>query len=58
MLPVTWTSADTEDNGEGGPRKYGWLRFEYRTKGCQFGPNIAGRMFIRKRVLAGVKRIV
>lgn len=56
-LPATWCYAD--DGGiTGGPRSYGWLRLSYRSYGNGCMPVMAVRKFLRKRTLAGLKRLI
>jgi hypothetical protein len=56
-LPVNWTLADHENNGEGGPRKFGWVSFTYTSTNVGCAPVKSVRMELRKRVLCGVKRL-
>ena len=56
-LPATWCYAD--DNGvTGGPRTHGWLRLTYRSYGNGCMPVMSVRKYLRKRTLAGMKRII
>ncbi len=56
-LPATWCAND--DGGvTGGPRTHGWLRLTYRSKGQGCFPVIAVRKYLRKRTLAGMKKII
>lgn len=56
-LPSTWTWND--DGGiNGGPRTYGWLTVRYRSNGNGCFPVISVRKFLRKRTLAGMKKIL
>eukprot|EP01040_Poterioochromonas_malhamensis_P006668 gene6668-7183_t len=55
-LPATWCAND--DGGvTGGPRSHGWLRLKYRSKGYGCLPVFAVRKYLRKRTLAGMKKI-
>ena len=58
VLPATWATPDESSDGEGGPRRYGWLRVTYTStdKGCEV--NNALRRNLRRRTLAGVKMLL
>ena len=56
-LPSTWTWNDDGGNN-GGPRTYGWLTVRYRSNGNGCFPVISVRKFLRKRTLAGMKKIL
>lgn len=56
-LPSTWCSADDGGNN-GGPRNFGWLKLSYRSHGNGCFPVISVRKNLRKRTLAGMKRII
>ena len=55
ILPAPWCTPDESSDGEGGPRRYGWLRVTYTSsaKGCEAAPQV--RRNLRKRCLAGLK---
>jgi hypothetical protein len=55
-LPVPWTLADEENHGDGGPRKFGWVCFEYTSTNVGCAPVKSVRLELRKRVLCGIKR--
>lgn len=55
-LPVLWLSKDEENNGEGGPRKFGWLSLRYVSDGPGCVPVMSVRMEQRKQLLVGMKR--
>lgn len=56
-LPATWCYGD--DGGvTGGPRNHGWLRVSYRSYGNGCMPVLSVRKYLRKRTLAGMKRII
>eukprot|EP00981_Chlorochromonas_danica_P006896 scaffold1503_cov150-Ochromonas_danica.AAC.9 len=57
FLPASWTQEDDGGNN-GGPRAFGWLRVTYRSHGNGCVPVLAVRKFLRKRTLAGMKRII
>jgi hypothetical protein len=56
-LPATWCYADDGGNN-GGPRNHGWLKLSYRSYGNGCVPVISVRKYLRKRTLAGMKRIL
>jgi len=58
ILPQPWTLPDEADGGEGGPRKYGWLRVTYTStaRGCEPAPQV--RRNLRRRTLSGLKTLV
>lgn len=56
-LPATWCYDDDGGNNSG-PRNFGWLMLTYRSHGNGCMPVIAARKFLRKRTLAGMKRII
>ena len=54
ILPNTWNSNFDDGGNMGGPRTFGRLRVKYKTYG-----KLAGvRKHLRKRTLAGIKRII
>jgi hypothetical protein len=55
-LPVNWTLPDEENNGEGGPRKFGWVCFTYTSTNAGCAPVKSVRLDLRKIVLCGIKR--
>jgi len=56
-LPGTWTWHD--DGGKtGGPRDHGWLKLYYRSVGNGCFPIMSVRKYLRKRTLAGMKKIL
>lgn len=57
ILPATWTFPDDGGNS-GGPRNHGWLRLSYRSYGNGCMPIMSVRRQLRKRTLAGIKRIL
>lgn len=58
ILPQPWTLPDDSDGGEGGPRRYGWLRVTYTStaKGCEPSPQV--RRNLRRKTLAGQKTLL
>lgn len=58
ILPQPWTLPDESDGGEGGPRRYGWLRVTYTStaKGCEPSPQV--RRNLRRKTLAGQKTLL
>ena len=58
VLPAPWTLPDNANDGDGGPRKHGWLCVKYTSTGVGCKPNIAARQKMTKEVLAGLKRLV
>jgi hypothetical protein len=56
-LPATWCFADDGGN-TGGPRSFGWLKLSYRSHGNGCFPVVSVRKNLRKRTLAGMKRII
>lgn len=58
ILPQPWTTPDDADGGEGGPRRYGWLRVTYTStaKGCEIVPQVRRNM--RRRTLSGLKSLL
>jgi hypothetical protein len=56
-LPGTWSHQDDGGNS-GGPRTHGWLRLTYRSKGNGCFPVISVRKYLRKRTLAGMKKLI
>lgn len=57
MLPSTWEVPD-DGKAETGPRRYGWLRFNYVSEGPDMDPNIELRFELRKRTLAGYRNVL
>lgn len=55
-LPVNWTLPDEENNGDGGPRKFGWVCFVYTSTNVGCAPVKSARLELRKKVLCGIKR--
>ena len=56
-LPATWVWPDDGGN-TGGPRTHGILTLSYRSHGNGCQPIISVRKNLRKRTLAGMKRIL
>lgn len=59
QLPSTWTLDDDDPDavGEAGPRTMGWLIVTYTSTGPGCMPVMKLRRKLRRRVLAGMKRI-
>lgn len=57
MLPSTWEVPD-DGKSEAGPRKYGWLRFNYVSEGEGMEPNVELRFEQRKRTLVGYRNVL
>ena len=62
ILPAPWALNDgevAEEGGStGGPRNFGWLILRYTSTGDGCIPVMTLRRNLRRRVLAGMKRIV
>jgi hypothetical protein len=55
-LPVLWLSKDEENNGDGGPRRFGWLSLTYSSTGPGCSVVESVRLEQRKKLFVGIKR--
>ena len=57
-LPMNWVTADEDNGGDGGPRRFGWVCLEYVSTGLHI-PGVKRACYqLRKRFLAGAVRPV
>ena len=58
VLPASWALDDQDNDGDGGPRRHGWICLRYRSEGFGCAAVWEVRKVLRRRFLAGLKRIL